>query len=305
MITMKYIRHASLALTISLLASSLATAGISAALPFANLLKSTQKVGVVTIEGLMTKSGKTVEELQTFFKNQSIKAIVLKINSGGGAPGTAQAIYHVVHELKKTYPKPVVAWVENMAASGAYYAACSADVIIASPSAIVGSIGVIGQVWQLKNIFKRFDIEQEIITSGDYKAFGSPLNAITDEQKAMYQDVCNSTYQRFISDVQQSRPKLAERSVEEWANGRIFDADRGIKLGLVDLLGSQITVEQTIKDLTQDIRDITFAYPSPTPFFMSHLDKQKLMFSTMVDSMWDRLEQKIEHSGNLRIKLIG
>lgn len=270
-----------------------------------NVLKPVQRVGVVTIEGMMIESGKTVKELQTFFKNPLIKAIVLKINSGGGAPGTSQALYHVVNELKKTYKKPVIAWIENIAASGAYYAACSADIIIASPSAMVGSVGVIGQIWQLKNALKRFDVGKETITSGDYKAFSDPFNAITAEQKAMYQKMCDRTYKRFVTDVQQRRPKLAELPVEEWANGKVFDAEHGLELGMVDLLGSQVTVEQAIKDLTHDTRTVEFVYPPSLPSFMSHLDKQKLAISTMVDEVWDRLEQKMEQSGSVRIKLVG
>ncbi len=289
-----------LAFIISLLAGSSACASVGA---LAHFLKPAQQVGVVSIEGTMTESGKTVKELQAFFKNQAVKAIVLRINSGGGAPGTAQSIYHVVHELKKTYKKPVIAWIENIAVSAAYYAACSADVIVASPSAVVGSVGVIAQIWQLKGALGNFNVEKETITSGDYKASSDPFNVINPEQKAMFQDLCNRTYKRFVSDVQKSRPKLAELPVEEWANGRIFDAEHGLELGMVDLLGSQVTVEQVIKDLTHDEHDIKFIYPPSAPFFMSYLDKQKLALSMMVDEVWNRLEQRVEQFGTARIRL--
>jgi len=256
-----------------------------------NFLKPVQQVGVISIEGVMKESAKTVKELQTFFKNPRIKAIVLRINSGGGAPGTAQAIYHVIRTLKKAHNKPVIAWVENVAASGAYYAACAADVIIASPSAMIGSVGVIAQVWQLKGVLNNFNVTKETITSGDYKAWSDSSNTMTAEQKAMLQEICDRTYKRFITDVQTSRPKLSELPIEEWANGRVFDAEYSLELGMVDLLGSQITVEQTLKDATHDERNISFVYPAPTPFFVSYLDKQKLAVSMIADELWNRFEQ--------------
>lgn len=269
---------------------------VSAVAHAANSLKQVQRVGVVTIEGVMKESSKTIDELQSFFKNNAIKAIVLKINSGGGAAGTAQAIYHVINELKKTHPKPVIAWVENVAASGAYYAACAADVIIATPSAVVGSVGVIAQVWQLKNLLKRFDISKEIITSGDYKASFDSWNEMTSEQKTMYQELCNNTYKRFVGDVQECRPRLQELPIEEWADGKIFDAERGLALGMVDVLGSQLTVEQTIKTLTKNNQEILFVFPPSLPLFMRNLDQQKLAVATLIDELFNRVEQKIAQS---------
>lgn len=287
---------------VKILMGTMALSGVGAVL---NLLKPVQRVGVVTIEGTMTESGKTVKELQAFFKNPLIKAIVLKINSGGGAPGASQAIYQAVRELKKVYKKPVIAWVENVAASGAYYAACSADVIVAAPSAMVGSVGVIAQVWQLKSLMKKFDVGHEILTSGAYKASGNQFNEMTPEQRAMHKELLDSVYQRFIADVRQGRPQLAERPVEEWADGRIFDADRGLKLGMVDRIGSQITIEQVVKELTKDPREIELVFPVAAPSFLRSMGNKQELAVSAVDAAFDRLEQRLGEAAQVRMQLIG
>lgn len=118
----------------------------------------------------------------------------------------------------------------------------------------------------------------------------------------MLQELSNTIYKRFISDVQACRPQLQELAIEEWANGKIFTAEQGLALGMVDILGSQYTVEQTIKTLTKDDHEISLVFPS-APTFMYHMDKQKLAINALVDAFWNRLEQKIQQSGHVSVSL--
>ncbi len=262
-----------------------------------------QNVGVVTIAGTITSAEETVKQLRVFFEDSSITAIILTIDSGGGAAGSSQAIYNAIVELKQSYHKPVVAWVENIAASGAYYIAAAADQIIASPSAIVGSIGVITQIPQIAELLKKYGIEQKIITAGSYKATSQPMNSMTSEQEHMIQTMCTSVYTRFTGDIATARNLQEPLSV--WADGQIFDADRAVTLGLIDTVGSIITVEATIKKLTNNTRSILFVRPpEPSPFQQFFSPKTIAAgLTSIVDMLYTKIEERMRCAEKLQTNL--
>ena len=264
------------------------------------------KIGVVTIEGEITDSSKTIEQLRLFFKDETISGIVLKINSGGGAPGASQCIYAAINEFKAIYKKPIVSWVENIAASGAYYIAAATDTIIAAPSALVGSVGVIAELPQLKDFLNQYKIDVKIIAAGDYKATTQPFNTMTDKQEAMYQNLCNNTYKRFVSDVQAARADLADIDPSIWANGQFFDADRGLELNLIDAVGSQLTVEKVIKELTKKNKDILWCYPPKTlkgMFGEVVVNDNTSYLSLAVDTICQRVQANISKNSEFRTEL--
>lgn len=277
----------------------------------ANLRKSS--VGIVSIDGTISASSLTVHQLRTFFEDKTIAAIVLKINSGGGAPGASQCIFNTINELRAKHNKPVIAWVENIAASGAYYIASAADTIIAAPSAMIGSIGVrMGAFFELKDFLADYKIKSHILTAGTYKAAGDMFETMTPEQKASLQEMLDSTYKRFVSDVQSARSGLAEKESSLWANGKVFDADTALSLGLIDAVGSQLSVEETIKALLAtknkvNKKEINWVYPAKTITTIFggtfEMPDKRSYIEIAIDKVCDRVEAKIEEKQALRTEL--
>lgn len=206
------------------------------------------KVGLVKINQPLSKASTYTKYLRKYFKNNDIKAILLKMECPGGASGTSQAIFQEINALKKEYPKPVIAYVENICASGGYYIAASADYIVAEPSAIVGSIGAYISAPQLKNLLNKLDIKYEIIKSGDIKGVGDPLLELSPEQRTNLQELSDDTYRQFSQDIAQRRTKLSLKNVNEWANGKVFTAYQALPLGLVDELGPELVAIEQLKE---------------------------------------------------------
>ncbi len=198
----------------------------------------------------LVNSGEYVRNLKKFFKDPSIKAILVRMDCPGGAAGTSQAIYNELTYLKEQYPhKPVVVFVENMCASGAYYIASPSDCIVATGSSFIGSIGVYIALPRLKEFINQYKIEYSVTKTGKYKAILNPLLDATKDEQDLLQELCNNTYQQFITDVSKSRPALALKDAEMWANGKIFTGEQALDLKLIDKIGSLSLVEQEIRDV--------------------------------------------------------
>lgn len=206
------------------------------------------KVGIISLSGPIMKSSCFVKHLHAFFKDPEIKAIVIKMDSPGGAAGSSQAIYEEIKFCKKKYPKPVITFVENICASGGYYIACTTDHIIATPSAFMGSIGVYIAYPELKEFINQCKVTYNITQAGEYKTIGNPLaGKLTSRQQELLNFVTQDTYQQFIEDVSSSRPQLTLAQQKEWAEGKIFTGRQALKLKLIDELGSFSAVEEAVK----------------------------------------------------------
>ena len=119
------------------------------------------KIGLVTLKGTLSDAAPYINPLRELFQDNSIKGIVLSIDSGGGTTGTCQALFHEILALKQKYPKPVGCYIENIAASGGYYCACACDYIIASPGAVIGSIGCYFEQFNIHKALQQFHISYE------------------------------------------------------------------------------------------------------------------------------------------------
>jgi protease-4 len=214
---------------------------------YTEYLENKTKVGLISIKNVISDSTHYVRDIKKFFEQDDIKAILLKMDCPGGNAGASQAIFNEIKELKKIHLKPVVVWVQNVCASGGYYIACTADHIIATPSAFVGSIGVYIPQPHLKQFIEQFKIRYNSIDAGTYKTAGNPLLDVTPEQQKMLKGLVDDTYVQFTTDVAEQRPKLTLHTVSTWADGKVFTGKQALELGLVDELGSQITAEQYIK----------------------------------------------------------
>lgn len=195
----------------------------------------TDSVGVVEISGIITDPKDVLADLKDFSKDDSIKAIVLRIDSPGGAVGPSQEIYRQVRKIKEH--KPVIASLGAIAASGGYYIAAAADGIMANPGTLTGSIGVIMEYANMQRLFDKIGLSPVVIKSGKYKDIGSPLRKMTDAERALLQDFVDSIHDQFIDAVASGR-HLKRKDVVKIADGRIFSGKQAKKLGLVDRLGN-------------------------------------------------------------------
>ena len=194
-----------------------------------------EKVGVVEVSGLLSKSAPTLEQLKRFREDPRVRAIVLRVNSPGGVVAPAQEIMREVEKTRKH--KKVVASFGSMAASGGYYAACAADLIMAAPGTATGSIGVIMRLTNMEDLARKLGLDFYSLKAGALKDLGSPFRPMTPEEKEVLQKLLNDIHEQFIRDVARGR-KLPLDKVRALADGRIFTGEEAKKLGLVDELGN-------------------------------------------------------------------
>jgi protease-4 len=193
------------------------------------------KVGVVEVTGLISKSTATLEHLKKFREDRRIRAIVLRVDSPGGVVGPSQEIMEEVEKTKKV--KKVVASFGSMATSGGYYVACAADLIMASPGTATGSIGVILKLANIEQLTKKLGIDMYSLKAGALKELGSPFRPLSPREKEVLQGVLDNIHEQFIRDVARNR-KLPLEKVRALADGRIFTGQEAKKLGLVDAMGN-------------------------------------------------------------------
>ncbi len=195
-------------------------------------------VGIVKISGVIADSDAILTQLRKFRDNSRVKAIVIRIDSPGGAVGASQELFQ---EIKHTDSvKPVVVSMGSVAASGGFYAAMGARTIVANPGTVTGSIGVIMKIPNLQKLMEKVGIGTTVIKSGKLKDLGSVTRPLTPEEKAILEDVMNDIHNQFISDVAKSR-NLPEEQVRKIADGRIISGKRALELGLVDKMGNFYT----------------------------------------------------------------
>ncbi|HJX14620.1 MAG TPA: signal peptide peptidase SppA [Candidatus Deferrimicrobiaceae bacterium] len=194
-----------------------------------------EKVAVLPISGLITDSEATIEQLKKFAKDDSVKAIVVRLNTPGGGVGPSQEIYEEVRKIRGK--KVIVASMGALAASGGYYIACGADKIFANPGTITGSIGVLMQFVNVKDLIEKIGVKGFVIKSGSFKDTGSPVREMSPEERKLLQSVIDNVHSQFVNAVVEGR-KLPREDVLAIADGRILSGEQAKELGLVDALGN-------------------------------------------------------------------
>lgn len=192
------------------------------------------KVAVVKLEGVIIDAADINMELRGFAERDDVKAVVIRINSPGGAVGPSQEIYSEIKRLRKT--KTVVASMATIAASGGYYAASAAEKIVANPGTITGSIGVLVEFVNATELLDKIGLKGYVVKSGKYKDVGSPLRKMEDDEIRMLQGVVDDVNDQFIRAVAEGRG-IEEAEVRRIADGRIFTGAQALGIGLVDQLG--------------------------------------------------------------------
>lgn len=265
---------------------------------YGKYLSPQTEVAVIGIKGVLYNSAHYNKYLTKYFKDKDIKAILLKIESPGGAAGTSAAIYSEIMQLKKEYPKPIITLVENVCASGGYYIASATDHIIAPGSAMIGSIGAaFPSIFQLKSFIEKYDVQAKALKAGDYKNTGNPLVDITAQETAMLQGVLDDSYAQFTQDVAHARTILSLEKHKEWADGKIFTARQAYNLKLIDELGSAYNAVSYLKKAAKIEGDIEWIKPpvkSPLAslFGESETDEDTSMFSSFAGALCTEVEQR-------------
>jgi protease-4 len=214
----------------------LVAVGLTAALLGPRLPFGGDRVAIITVEGVIADAREVTEQLHRYRDLPNVKALVLRVNSPGGAVAPSQEIYQEILKFRRETRKPVVASLGSVAASGGYYIAAAADRIVANPGSITGSIGVIMQIPNLGGLLQKVGIKATVIKSGENKDLGSITRDLTDAERRILQDVMDDVHGQFIDAVSAGR-HLDRARVEPLADGRIFSGRQALGLGLVDELG--------------------------------------------------------------------
>jgi protease-4 len=180
----------------------------------------------------------TVEQLDKAAHDDRVKAIVLRINSPGGSVTASDSLYQEIRKFREKTGKPVVAYFQDVAASGAYFLACASDEIIAQRTSVTGSIGVIMLMMNLKGTLEYIGVKTDAITSGPMKDAGSPFRTMSPEERALFQRMVDDFYTQFVEAVDAGRPDLTRQQVLTIADGRVYTAYQAMDVGLVDRIGS-------------------------------------------------------------------
>lgn len=202
-----------------------------------DMLDIGNKIGVIKVEGTLTSSDPMLKQLRKFGKKSNIKAIVLRINSPGGAVAPAQEIYREIKKVRRK--KPVVASMETVGASAAYYIASSADEIVCSEGTITGSIGVIMLLTDLQELIKHIGVSVSVIKAGKFKDIGSAVRPLSDEERRILETFAHEIHEQFIKDVANGRKgKIDIEKLRTIADGRFFTGAKAKEMGLVDTIGN-------------------------------------------------------------------
>lgn len=193
-------------------------------------------LGYVEVEGTIVESEDVIRQLQYLEGNSSVKGILLRINSPGGAVAPSHDIYAEVKRISDE-GTPVIASFGSLAASGGYYIAVPCDLIISSPQTLTGSIGVIMEFPVVQRAMDKLGLQVEVIKSREHKDIGSPFRQMGEADRGLLQGVVADAYDQFVEVVSAGRD-LPRDSILKFADGRILTGRQALVLGLVDTLGT-------------------------------------------------------------------
>lgn len=200
------------------------------------------------------------EELDKAREDKSIKAVILRINSPGGAVTTTDIIHHEIEKFKEETGIYVLAQFLSVSASGGYYIGLSADHIMAHPTTVTGAVGVISLSTDLTGLMDKVGLKNRTFKSGDKKDVGSPFRAMTKEEKKIYQTLIDELFDRFKAVLKVSRPDIKGKNWKTITDGRILTASQALKLGAIDSIGYMDDAIEAVKKETNidDAKVITY-----------------------------------------------
>ena len=210
-------------------------------------LTFSDRIEVVDVDGELVESRPILDQLKRYEDSNSVKAILLNIDSPGGGVAVSQEIYTEIRRLRDKKDKIVVAYLSSTGASGAYYVACAANKIVANPGTIVGSIGVIAEWVNYADLMEWAKLKDVVFKTGEFKDTGSPSRALTENERKYFQGLIDDMYVQFLEAVASGR-KLDLQEVRSLADGRVFTGRDAKGRKLIDEIGNfQDAVDLTAK----------------------------------------------------------
>jgi len=205
------------------------------------------RVQIVDVEGQLVESRPILEQLKRYEDSNSVKAILLNVDSPGGGVAVSQEVYTEIKRLREKKDKIVVAYLSSTGASGAYYISCAANKIVANPGTIVGSIGVIAEWVNYADLLEWAKLKNIVFKTGEFKDTGSPTRPITENERKYFQGLIDDMYVQFVEAVAAGR-KLDLQEVRAMADGRVFTGRAAKERKLIDETGNfQDAVDLTAK----------------------------------------------------------
>ncbi len=197
---------------------------------------TSDRIAVIDLTGVIVDADKIDTQLRKFGDDSSVKAIVLHIDSPGGGAAASQEIYHEVLRVRQEKHKKIVASVESVGASGAYYIASGCDSIYANEASVVGSIGVIMEWTNYGDLFRWAKLKSVVIHAGELKDAGDPTHDMTPQEAAYFQSLVDNMYGQFIHDVADGRHTTPAK-IQPLATGQVWTGQQSLPLGLIDKIG--------------------------------------------------------------------
>jgi protease-4 len=205
------------------------------------------KIGVVDLEGVIVSPKTVVDQLKKFGEDDSVKAIILHVNSPGGGVAASEEIYRAVKRIRDDKKKRIVASIESVGASGAYYVSAGTNKIYADKGSIVGSIGVIAQWVNYGELLHWAKLKDITMKAGEFKDTGSPTRDLTPAEKEYLQSLIDNMHTQFIQAVADGR-KAKVDDIRAIANGKVWTGEQALSLKLIDQVGDfQTAVDDTAK----------------------------------------------------------
>jgi len=191
------------------------------------------KIGVVDLEGVILDPKDTVDQLRKFADDDSIKAIIIHVNSPGGGVAASEEIYREVKRVRDEKKKRIVAAIESVGASGAYYVSAATNKIYADSGSVVGSIGVIAEWVNYGDLMRWAKLKPEVLKVGEFKDTGNPTRELTPAERQYLQSLIDNMYGQFVRAVADGR-HAKESDIKPIADGRVWTGEQALGMHLVD-----------------------------------------------------------------------
>lgn len=232
-------------------------------------------IAIVNIEGPIFEVDSTLKELEEFRVSESVKAVVVRINSPGGAVAPSQELYRQLIRLKEADKKVVIS-MGTVAASGGYYIAAAGDKIMANSGTITGSIGVIMENFGMVDVIEFLKLEPRTIKRGKYKDAGTPFRKMEPFEKDYLQSLVDNMYEIFLDDIAKAR-KISKDKLKDLAEGRIYTGLQAKEAGLVDELGNLYDAIELAKKEAGLPADASVSWPRKPSPLEAFLEQKAMM----------------------------
>lgn len=237
------------------------------------------------LDGIIMDSKDILDLLRKHRKDERVKGVLVRIASPGGVVGPSQELYDELKRTREEFKKPVIAFCASVAASGAYYAAVAADKIYTTPGCLIGSIGAIMEFVNLERLYDWAKIHRYSITTGRFKDAGAEYKPMSQDAKALFQDMLNDVLAQFKKAIVDGR-KLKPEVVDQYADGRVFTGNQAVKLGFADQVGTWDDARKALGEMTGLGDDPEVFKPrKPRSFFEMLEEASESRFSAMAEQV--------------------